>query len=235
MMAGRPALEVEDLSFTHPDGTPALHGVSFSLEPGENVVLLGPNGSGKTTLLLNLNGTLQGQGAIRVCGLELSRSNAAEIRRRVGIVFQDADDQLFMPTVLEDVMFGLRNLGYGVEQAGVQAKATLERVGIGSALHDRAPYHLSAGEKRRVAIAGVLVMNPDLLLLDEPTTSLDPPGQKGLLNLLAELPQSKVIATHDIPFARALASRAIFLDRGRITGEDTLDRIVERFDWNPYP
>jgi len=227
-------LEVKNLTYCHANGIKALDNVSLELREGENLALLGPNGSGKTTLLLHLNGTLKGLGSVRVTGLEVTKQNLREIRRRVGLVFQDADEQLFMPTVLEDVMFGPLNLGLSVGEAESRAVHVLKDVGITADLLGRAPFNLSAGEKRRVALAGVLVMEPQLLLLDEPTTSLDPPGQRALLELLRAVRQPKVIATHDVHFARALSSRAGFLDRGRLVADGELEEVVREFDWNPY-
>jgi cobalt/nickel transport system ATP-binding protein len=227
-------LEIKNLIYAHPDGTGALRGISFELAQGESLAIFGPNGSGKTTLLLNINGTLTGEGMIRVAGMEVSKKNLAEIRRRVGIVFQEPDDQLFMPTVLDDVMFGPLNLGWGKEKAERRARALLGEVGIGAELFRRSPFHLSAGEKRRVALAGVLVMEPQILLLDEPTTWLDPPGQTALLSILRALPQPKIIATHDVSFAAALAQRAIFLEAGRLAADGPLPKIVREFQWDPY-
>ena len=199
------------------------------------MAVFGPNGSGKTTLLLHLNGTLRGRGSVRVCGLEMSDRNLPEIRRKAGLLFQEADEQLFMPTVLEDVMFGPLNLGWNRQEAERKCRAVLTRVGISDILLDRPPFHLSTGEKRRVALAGVLVMEPEILLLDEPTTSLDPPGQRALLELLRTVPQPKLIATHDVHFAAALSDRAIFLNGGRLIADGKLQDVIERFDWNPYP
>lgn len=230
-----PFVEVENLSYRHPGGALALDGISLQMSETENLAVLGPNGSGKTTLLLHLNGTLTGTGSVRVSGREVSPRNLPEIRRRVGLVFQDADEQLFMPSVLEDVMFGPLNLGWSPLKAEKRAREILSQVGIGPELSRRAPFHLSAGEKRRVALAGILVMEPELLLLDEPTTSLDPPGQRALLELLRALPQPKIIATHDIHFAAALSKRAVFLQNGRLLADGEIVRIAEDFGWNPYP
>jgi len=228
-------LDIRNLTYCHDDGTKALDDVSLQVKEGENLALLGPNGSGKTTFLLNLNGTLRGSGTVRVTGLEVTKQNLLEIRRRVGIVFQNADEQLFMPTVLDDVMFGPLNLGWSTAEAERRAVHTLRNVGITGDLLRRPPFNLSAGEKRRVALAGVLVMEPQLLLLDEPTTSLDPPGQRALLELLKALPQPKVIATHDVQFAAALSRRAAFLDSGRLVADGELEEVVREFSWNPYP
>jgi cobalt/nickel transport system ATP-binding protein len=227
-------VEIRNLTYAHADGTKALTDVSLTIEEGQNLVLFGPNGSGKTTLLLQVNGTLTGSGQIRVAGLEVNRKNLPEIRRRVGIVFQEADEQLFMPTVLEDVMFGPLNLGWSREKADKCSRQALAAVGIQPELLSRPPFHLSAGEKRRVALAGVLVMEPQLLLLDEPTTSLDPPGQRALLYLLNGLPQTKIIATHDVHFAAALCDRAVFLENGRVVAQGEVKDVAERFGWNPY-
>lgn len=213
-------IEVRNLHYRYPDGTEALCGVDFSLRAGECVALLGPNGSGKTTLGLHLAGLLKGEGALTVNG-------------GVGIIFQDADDQLFMPTVLEDVSFGPLNQGSTPTAARAKALEALQQVGMAHAA-ERAPYHLSAGEKRRVAIAGVLAMQPDILIFDEPTTSLDPPAVRALSQLLLTLPQAKILATHDVPFAHALATRAVFLDQGRTAADGPLTEIVTRFDWG-YP
>jgi cobalt/nickel transport system ATP-binding protein len=226
-----PMIAVRDLSYTYPDGTVALSGVSFDLADGETVVLLGANGSGKTTFVLCLAGLLpMSSGTISINGIELNKSTAPELRRQLGLVFQDADDQLFLPTVLEDVMFGPLNHGLDRADAEQVARESLERTGIHNS-HNRPPYHLSAGEKRRVAIAGVLAMNPKVLVLDEPTTFLDPPGQRDLLNILRSLPQAKVLITHDVHFAEALGARAVFFDKGRIVGSGTVPELVDRFTW----
>ncbi|HUA87298.1 MAG TPA: ABC transporter ATP-binding protein [Bryobacteraceae bacterium] len=224
-------IRVSGLRHRYPDGTQALDGVDFHLEAGECVAVFGANGSGKTTFVLHLNGLLEGEGSLEVCGLTLAKENLARVRSKIGLVFQDSDEQLFMPTVLEDVAFGPMNLGAASEQAIARAQKALERVGMGAAM-DKAPYHLSSGEKRRVALAGVLVMEPEILVLDEPTTSLDPPARRDLVRLLVALPQAKLLVTHDAGFARALASRAVFFERGRIAAEGAVDEIVARFNWS---
>ena len=222
---------VRDLHFQYEDGTVALAGVDFDLGPGETVALLGANGSGKTTFVLHLNGLLEGRGQIEVCGLPLKKETLKQIRQKIGIVFQDPDDQLFMPSVLEDVAFGPLNLGLTPEQATARARTALAQVGMVDSF-DKAPYHLSAGQKKRVAIAGVLAMQPDILVLDEPTTFLDPPGQRALTELLRSLPQSKLVVTHDVEFARSLATRAVFFEKGRIVGSGPADRIIQQFHWD---
>jgi cobalt/nickel transport system ATP-binding protein len=226
----KPLVEVRGLRYRYDDGTEALCGVDFHLEAGETVALLGANGSGKTTFVLHLNGLLRGPGEITVCGMALSGATLPLIRRKIGLVFQDSDNQLFMPTVLEDVAFGPLNAGLDREAALAAARASLERVGMAAA-ESKAPYHLSAGEKKRVAIAGILAMEPEILVLDEPTTFLDPPGRHELRRLLGELPQAKVVVTHDSTFARALATRALFFRRGRIEGDGPVGEIVSRFAW----
>jgi cobalt/nickel transport system ATP-binding protein len=225
-------VEVAGLQYRYPDGTVALQGIDFRLAAGERVALLGANGSGKTTFVLHLNGLLAGEGAVRVCGLDAVKANLPEIRRKVGLVFQDSDNQLFMPTVLEDVAFGLLNRGADSKSAIERARAALRQVGMESAA-EKAPYHLSAGEKKRVAIAGTLATSPELLVLDEPTTFLDPPAQRALARLLGELPQAKILVTHDVPFARAVCNRAVFFERGKIVGEGTVEDVARRFDWIP--
>jgi len=193
--------------------------------------LLGANGSGKTTFVLHLNGLLEGEGSIEVCGIPLSdRAALDRVRSKVGLVFQDSDEQLFMPTVLEDVAFGPLNQGLAPETAAARARQMLERVGMAEALN-KAPYHLSAGEKKRVAIAGVLAMEPEILVLDEPTTFLDPPAQHHLTVLLRSLPQARIIVTHDVELAEELATRAVFFDRGRIAGTGTVSEVTARFNW----
>ena len=224
-------IRVSALRHRYPDGTQALDGVDFHLEPGECVALFGANGSGKTTFVLHLNGLLEGEGSIEICGLPLRKENLAAIRSKLGLVFQDSDEQLFMPTVLEDVAFGPMNLGLAPGEAIARAQKTLEGVGMSQAMH-KAPYHLSSGEKRRVALAGVLVMEPEILVLDEPTTSLDPPARRDLVRLLRALPQSKLLVTHDVNFARALATRAVFFEHGRAIAEGAVEEIAGKFNWN---
>jgi len=228
-------IEVRGLRFRYPDGTQALDGVDFHLDRGECVALLGPNGSGKTTFALHLNGLLFGEGSVEVCGSRVDANATAgvlaDVRAKVGVVFQDSDEQLFMPTVLEDVAFGPSNQGLPAAAAADRARQALAQVGMGGASH-KAPYHLSSGEKRRVALAGVLAMQPEVLVLDEPTTSLDPPGQRDLTALLRQLPQAKLLVTHDVDFAGALANRAVFFEHGRVAGEGTVAEMVTRFHWS---
>ena len=227
----RPLIEVRDLRFHYPDGSPALEGIDFQLHAGETVALLGANGSGKTTFVLCLNGLLAGRGAIEVCGVPLTRETFGHARQKIGMVFQDSDSQLFMPTVLEDVAFGPLNLGLSAREAVARGREALAQVGMSSA-EERAPWRLSAGEKKRVAIAGILAMRPEILILDEPTTFLDPPAAAALLELLRGLPQAKIVVTHDVLFAAALANRAVFFRKGTVAGEGAVQGVVRRFGWS---
>jgi cobalt/nickel transport system ATP-binding protein len=226
----QPLITVRNLRYAYPDGTAALNGVEFSLAAGETVAVLGANGSGKTTFLLHLLGLVQGEGEIEVCGKPLAKENLAFIRQRIGVLFQDSDDQLFMPTVEEDVAFGPLNMGLGTAEVERRVHHSLELVGMQDTL-TRAPYHLSAGEKRRVALAGVLAMNPEIIVLDEPATFLDPPSRSALISVLRGLAQAKIMVTHDLELARELATRAVFFEKGRIVADGDLEEIVERFAW----
>jgi cobalt/nickel transport system ATP-binding protein len=226
-----PLVEVRGLRHRYDDGTLALDGVDFLLFPGDTVALFGPNGSGKTTFAHHLNGLLTGEGYVSVCGLALEKKNLAEIRRKVGMVFQESDEQLFMSTVIEDVTFGPLNLGRTPEEALAEGTRALQQVGMEQAA-GKAPYHLSAGEKKRVALAGVLAMNPEILILDEPTTSLDPPAQRSLAAMLRNLTQSKILITHDASFARALSTHAVFFEKGRVVAAGPVAEIIERFHWD---
>lgn len=214
-----PAVEVSGLRFTYPDGQVALHGVDLRVEHGQRVALLGPNGAGKTTLALHLNGIHRPHaGSVHIDGLAVGEPALAEVRRRVGLVFQDADDQLFMPTVREDVAFGPANLGLRGEQLDARTAEALAAVGAGE-LADRAPHHLSAGERRRAALATVLAMRPDVLVLDEPTSGLDPAGHREVVDLLAGLAVTQLVITHDLPFALELCQRAVVMDGGRVVAD----------------
>jgi energy-coupling factor transporter ATP-binding protein EcfA2 len=226
-----PLVQVRGLRYRYEDGTPALKGIDFRLEAGETVALLGANGSGKTTFVMHLNGLLAGEGTVEDCGLAVNKHNLPLIRRKVGMVFQDSESQLFMPTVLEDVAFGPLNRGASPAEAAKRAHEALATVGIDSAA-GRAPYHLSAGEKKRVAIAGILAMDPEILVLDEPTTFLDPPAQRALAELLRGLPQAKIVVTHNTRFAQALCSRAVFFQAGTIAAEGPVTDLVMRFGWD---
>ena len=212
-------VEVQDLHFAYPDGTDALKGVSFRITHGESVALIGANGAGKSTLLLHLNGYLKPtRGEVRIGDVPLTRRTLAAARRAVGMVFQDPDDQLFMPTVFEDVAFGPLNAGLPPDEIEQRVVAALERVGMAH-LRDRPPYRLSAGEKRAVAIATVLAMSPDVLVMDEPSSHLDPRGRRRLIELLKSFKHTKIIATHDLELVVELCSRVIVLDGGKVVAE----------------
>lgn len=214
-----PVLEVRRLAHAYPDGHQSLFGVDLRIERGERVALLGPNGAGKTTLVLHLNGILEaGAGEVVVSGRTVSRRTAREVRRRVGVVFQDPDDQLFMPTVREDVAFGPRNLGLRGAALDARVRRALELVGMLDA-RDRAPNHLSFGQKRRVAVATVLAMEPDLLVLDEPTSNLDPAARRELADVLDGLDTTILMVTHDLPYALELCERAAVLDGGVVVAD----------------
>lgn len=212
-------VEVESLAYRYPDGTQALAGISFRLTHGEAVAVIGANGAGKSTLLLHMNGYLTPQkGQVRIGDFPLTKENAADIRKTVGMVFQDPDDQLFMPTVYEDVAFGPLNLGLPPAELDVHVTDALSRVG---ALHlkDRPPHHLSGGEKRAVAIATVLSMGPSILVMDEPSSNLDPGARRRLINLLKTFEHTKIIATHDLDMALELCHRTIVLHRGEVKAD----------------
>ena len=211
-----PSLEVLGLSYVYPDGHQALHDVDLHVHHGERVALLGPNGAGKTTLLLHLNGIFRpASGTVRVAGLDITDESLMDVRRRVGLVFQDPDDQLFMPTVGQDVAFGPANFGIEGEALDRRVNEALEAVSMLDA-SGRAPHHLSYGERRRVAIATVLAMRPEILVLDEPTSNLDPASRRELIEVLRGLSITQLLATHDLPFALELCPRALVMDEGRI-------------------
>ncbi|QOY85762.1 energy-coupling factor ABC transporter ATP-binding protein [Paludibaculum fermentans] len=226
-----PVIEARGLRFHYDSGFEALRGVDFRLEAGQNVALLGPNGSGKTTFLLHLNGVLQGEGELHVCGLPVEPRHYVAIRRKVGFLFQDPEDQLFLPSILEDVCFGPLQSGLTQAEAEARAKQVLEQVGI-RAGWERPPYHLSGGEKQRVALAGILAVEPEILILDEPTTHLDPPARRHLLELLQSLPQAKLVVTHDTAFAKALCPQAAFFEGGRVQAQGSTAEIAARFHWD---
>ncbi|SED20143.1 energy-coupling factor ABC transporter ATP-binding protein [Streptomyces sp. TLI_105] len=214
-----PSLDVSGLAYAYPDGHQALFGVDLTVGRGERVALLGPNGAGKTTLVLHLNGILTGgAGTVTVAGLPVGKKHMAEIRRKVGIVFQDPDDQLFMPTVREDVAFGPAAAGVrGTELDAVVRKA-LDRVGMAE-FADRPPHHLSFGQRRRVAVATVLAMEPEILVLDEPSSNLDPASRRELADILRTLDVTVLMVTHDLPYALELCPRSVILSEGVIAAD----------------
>jgi cobalt/nickel transport system ATP-binding protein len=220
----KPAIEVERLAFAYPDGRQALFGVNFTVARGERVALLGPNGAGKTTVVLHLNGILgsvaggAGTGRIRIGGTDLHREHLREVRRKVGLVFQDPDDQLFMPTVRDDVAFGPANLG--LSGADLDERVHEALVAVGMQQHvDVAPHHLSFGQRRRVAVATVLAMRPEVLVLDEPSSNLDPASRRELADILTGLDVTLLMITHDLPYALQLCERSLLMDGGRIVAD----------------
>ena len=219
------AIEVEALVYAYPDGQSALQGVNFCLQVGETVGLIGSNGAGKSTLLLHLNGVLKGSsGEVRVHGLSVNAAHLLEVRRQVGMVFQDPDDQLFMPTVQEAVAFGPLNLGWPqdqVQSSVLQALATVGAVHLAA----RAPYRLSGGEKRAVAIAGVLAMMPRVIVMDEPSAGLDPAARRRLIHLLRGLELTQLIATHDLDLVQDLCSRVLVMREGLVVADGSPDAI----------
>lgn len=224
-----PALELRDVRYRYPDGREALRGVSFAVATGECVGLIGPNGAGKSTLLLHVNGILPDRlddaPSVFVDGEPLTPASLPRIRRRVGLLFQDPDDQLFCPTVFDDVSFGPRQLGLTGAALATRVADALRQVGLEGS-ERRAPHHLSQGEKRRVCLAGVLACDPSVLVLDEPTSDLDPRGRRELMTLLRGLPVTKLIATHDLEFVVKLCDRVLVADRGEIVADGTPSAIL---------
>ncbi len=215
---GRPTLQVSGLQFAYPDGQQALQNVSLHIAAGEKVALVGPNGAGKSTLMLHLNGLLHGAGEIAVAGLPVVKANFPVIRAKVGMVFQNPDDQLFSPTVFEDVAFGPLHMGYPEAEVRQRVAAALTAVGM-AAHSSRLSHHLSIGQKKRVAIATVLAMNPEILVLDEPSAGLDPRGRRQLINLLRDLALTMLVSTHDMLLVQELFPRMVIMDEGRIVAD----------------
>ncbi len=219
------AIKIKNLSFSYPDGQSALVNIDLTVHQGESVAIIGPNGAGKSTLLLHLNGILQNNGAIKILGQQINGKNLKWARRKVGLVFQNPDDQLFSLTVFDDVAFGPVNLGCSEAEIRQRVTQALEWVGM-AGFEQRAPHHLSIGEKKRIAIATVLSMNPEILVIDEPTSNLDPRSKWSLIALLKELPVTKIIATHDLELVQALCSRTIVLDCGRVMADGPTTHIL---------
>ncbi|MGS2810608.1 energy-coupling factor ABC transporter ATP-binding protein [Nocardia sp. MW-W600-9] len=211
-----PAVRVVDLTFAYPDGTGALNGVNLQIAPGERVAVLGPNGAGKSTLMLHLNGVLTAtSGEVHIGGVKLDRDSVRAIRQRVGVVFQDPDDQLFMPTVEQDVAFGPANFGVRGDALAEQVREALAAVGMTDRA-GRAPAHLSLGERRRAALATVLSCRPEVLVLDEPAANLDPVARRELAEILLSLPTTMLVVTHDLPYAQRICDRVVILDAGEV-------------------
>jgi cobalt/nickel transport system ATP-binding protein len=214
-----PVLDVRGLAFAYPDGHQALFGVDLHVHRGERVALLGPNGAGKTTLVHHLNGILlAGAGTVAVSGLPVTKPNLLEIRRRVGVVFQDPDDQLFMPTVRDDVAFGPANLGVRGPELEARVRQALDQVGMAE-FADRPPHHLSFGQRRRVAVATVLAMEPEILVMDEPSSNLDPASRRELADIVRSLDVTVLMVTHDLLYALELCERSVILSGGVIVAD----------------
>jgi cobalt/nickel transport system ATP-binding protein len=222
----RTIIRVRNLGYIYPDGTKALKGIDLDIFKGESVGLIGPNGAGKSTLLLHLNGILKGQpGSIEILGMKVEEKNLVKIRQKVAIVFQQPDDQLFMPTVFDDVAFGPINMGYPENEVRRAVKRALELVGM-SGYEKRSPHHLSLGEKKRIAIATVLSMSPEILIIDEPTSNLDPRGKWSLISVLKGLTGTKIVASHDLELVKAVCQRIIIFDQGQVIADGTTESIM---------
>lgn len=219
------AVEIENLFFSYPDGQQGLKHIDLVVNIGENLAIIGPNGAGKSTLLLHLNGILRGNSAVRIFGLPVEEKNLKEIRKKVGLVFQDPEDQLFSPTVFDDVAFGPINMGYSESEVRRRVTDALKSVGMAS-YEQRSPHHLSVGEKKRIAIATVLSLSPQLLVLDEPSSNLDPRSKWSLIELLRQLPKTKIVATHDLELVKALCQQTIILDKGEVVAEGSTEEIL---------
>jgi cobalt/nickel transport system ATP-binding protein len=219
-------IRLNNLTYAYPDGRRALDGVNLAVRRGESLALIGPNGAGKSTLLLHLNGILPGEGRVAVNGEIITESNLKEVRRTVGLVFQNPDDQLFSATVFDDIAFGPLNLGWPEERVRAAVREALEKVGL-AGFGERAPHHLSFGERKRVAIASVIVMDPQVVVMDEPGSNLDPRGKWRLIELLRSLPVTRIIATHDLELVDALCGRVVVLDAGRIVADGPAAEILE--------
>ena len=219
-------LSLRDLHFSYPDGHVALRGVSLNVCTGERVALVGPNGAGKSTLMLQLNGILHGKGEIEIGGMRLTHDNLPSIRAMVGLVFQNPDDQLFSPSVFEDVAFGPLHMGLPEKEVLTRVNSALDAVRMTS-YRDRLSHHLSVGEKKRISIATVLSMKPTLLILDEPSAGLDPRARRTLINLLRELPITMLVSTHDLRLVQELFTRTVVMDGGQIVADGKTNEILE--------
>ena len=219
-------ITIDNLHYAYPDGRQALNGVSLNIHQGESVAIAGTNGAGKSTLLLHLNGIIHGSGnSVRVGDTPVDSQNLKAVRRRVGLVFQNPDDQLFCPEVFDDVAFGLVNLGYDEAEIRRRVGAALAAVGL-SGFENRSPHHLSLGEKKRVALAAVMAMEPEVLALDEPSSNLDPAAKWNLIDLLASLDITKVVVTHDLELIEALCPRLVILKKGRVLADGATAEIM---------
>jgi len=219
------AVEIVDLHFSYPDGMPALREIHLRVEAGEKVALVGPNGAGKSTLLMHLNGIFRGDGAVRILGREVDDDHVREVRALIGLLFPNPDDQLFSPTVLDDVAFGPLYMGLPREEVERRVREALAQVGM-SGFEERMPHRLSMGQKKRVAIATVLAMGTPILALDEPTANLAPAARRDLIELLRELPQTMLVSTHDLSMVGELFSRTVVMDEGRIVADGPTETIL---------
>ncbi|MGC4962040.1 energy-coupling factor ABC transporter ATP-binding protein [Gordonia sp. DT101] len=226
----RLAIEARGVRYTYPDGQPALDGVDLTIRRGERVAVLGPNGAGKTTLMLHLNGVLLPTGGeVRINGVPVGKKTMREVRRQVGLVFQDPDDQLFMPTLAEDVAFGPANFGVVSPELGARVTEALAAVGM-TEHAERSPHHLSGGQRRRGALATVLACRPDVLVLDEPSANLDPVARRELAETLLGLDTTMLVVTHDLPYAAQLCDRAVIIDDGRVVADGPIRDILADAD-----
>lgn len=220
------SIEVAQLTFSYPDGHEALRGVSLMITPGEKVALVGPNGAGKSTLVMHLNGILTGLGKIKIAGLEVEKENLGKVRARVGMVFQNPDDQLFSPTVYDDVAFGPMYQGLPIQEVRTRVTSALAVVNMSDYTH-RVSHHLSMGEKKRIAIATVLSMSPEVLVLDEPTAGLDPRARRSLIHLLNELDITMLVSTHDMLMVQELFPRMVIMDDGQIVADGNTSELMK--------
>lgn len=221
-------IEIKDLSFTYPDGNTALRNFNLDIYEGESIAIIGPNGAGKSTLLLHLNGFFRGNGNVHILDMKTSGSNLKEIRKKVGIIFQDPDDQLFMPTVVDDVSFGPLHLGIPNAKIPAIVDEALSKVEMTN-YKERSSHHLSIGEKKRIAIATVLSMQPEILVIDEPTSNLDPHSRRELINLLKSINNTKIIASHDLELVLETCDRTVLMNRGKnVLDGKTMDVLVNQ-------
>jgi len=218
-------VRIDNLSFCYPDGRQALAGISLTIYQGGTVALIGPNGAGKSTLLLHLNGILRSNGVVKVFGRTVDDKNLKWLRSKVGLVFQNPDDQLFSPTVFDDVAFGPINMGYSEAEVRESVTRALDGVGM-TGYEQRSPHHLSIGEKKRIAIATVLAMNQEIMVIDEPTANLDPGSKWSLIDLIKGLPMTKIVASHDLELVQALCQRTIILDQGKVIVDGATEHIL---------
>ena len=221
------AVKIRNLTYAYPDGTAALAGVDLTVEESATVGVVGANGAGKSTLMLHLNGVLDGGAAVEIFGERITRRNVKEIRRRVGLVFQDPDDMLFMPRLGDDVAFGPRNLGLPDGEVAARVREALAATGL-EGYEKRSPHHMSLGERRRASLAAALALKPDILALDEPTANLDGRGRRELAELLRSLDGTKIIASHDLAFVERLCSEVALLAAGKVVASGRAEDILAR-------